>query len=64
MLTHFNKYAIKLEQSIDFMFAVLVLAIKLGIGGYGYFRITVVEDLIPVYAYQKHTYHKQYNCRQ
>lgn len=58
MLMHFNKFNIKLEQSIDFIFAVLALAIKLGIQGYVYFKITVIEDTISIYTYQKHAYHK------
>lgn len=58
MLIHFHKYNIKPEQSMDFIFAVLILAIKLGIRGYGYFKITVIEDIISIYAYQKHANHK------
>lgn len=53
---HFNKFNVKLEQSIDFIFAVLILAIKLGIGGYGCFKI--IEDIITIYEYQKPAYHK------
>lgn len=58
MLMRFNKFNIKLEQSIHFIFAVLILAVKLGVRGYGYFKITVIEDIISIYAYQKHAYHK------